>query len=86
MSELVRDIKNNSSNFINQKQWVKGKFAWQEGYGVFSYSESHVDNVIKYIDKQEEHHRIRSFRSEYVEYLESYKIEYDNKYLFQWIE
>ena len=49
ISDLVRDIKNNSSNFINDKKWVKGKFSWQEGYGAFSYSHSHIGKVYDYI-------------------------------------
>jgi len=86
LSDLVRDIKNNSSNFINEKKFVKGKFSWQEGYGAFSYSHSHIDNVYKYILNQEEHHKKRTFEEEYLEFLEMYKIEYDEKYLFDWVE
>lgn len=55
ISDLVRDIKNNSSNFINEKKFVKGKFSWQEGYGAFSYAHSQLDNVYQYILHQEEH-------------------------------
>ena len=68
ISDLVRDIKNNSSNFINDNKFVKGKFSWQEGYGAFSYSKSQIDNVVKYILNQKEHHQKKSFRQEYLEF------------------
>lgn len=86
ISDLVRDIKNNSSKFINENKFVKGKFSWQEGFGVFSYSQSHIDNVYKYILHQEEHHKIKTFKEEYTEFLKEFKIEYDEKYLFDWDE
>lgn len=62
ISDLVRDIKNNSSKFINERGFVKGKFSWQEGYGVFSYSHSHIERVYNYILNQEEHHRKKTFK------------------------
>ena len=77
ISDLVRDIKAGSSNFINENRWVKGKFNWQEGYGAFSYSRSQIDRVAKYILNQEEHHRKKSFKDEYLELLEKFEIEYD---------
>ena len=86
ISDLIRDIKNNSSNFINQQPWVKGKFSWQEGYGAFSYVHSQLDNVYQYIANQEEHHRHKTFKEEYLEFLQKFEIEYDEKYLFDWIE
>jgi putative transposase len=86
ISDLVRDIKAISSKFINENNWVKGKFNWQEGYGAFSYSKSSIDNVIKYILNQEEHHKKQTFKEEYIEFLEKFEIEYDEKYLFEWIE
>lgn len=86
ISDLVRDIKNNSSNFINDRKLVKGKFSWQEGYGAFSYSHSHVDNVYQYVLNQEKHHKKKTFRQEYIEFLKKFEIEYDEKYLFDWIE
>lgn len=85
-SDLVRDIKRSSSSLISEKRWVPGRFAWQEGYGAFSYSRSHVDAVINYIRNQPEHHRKRTFREEYIDFLEKFEIEYDPKYLFEWIE
>ncbi|NLH55927.1 MAG: IS200/IS605 family transposase, partial [Rikenellaceae bacterium] len=69
ISDLARDIKNNSSNFINQQRFLKGKFSWQEGYGVFSYAHSQIDNVYQYIVSQEEHHRKKNFKEEYIDFL-----------------
>jgi len=86
ISDLVRDIKAGSSNFINQQHWVKGKFNWQEGFGAFSYSKSQIDSVIKYILSQEEHHKKTTFREEYFDFLKNFEIDYDEKYLFEWIE
>lgn len=85
ISELVRDIKAGSSKFINEKGWPHGKFNWQEGYGAFSYSKSHVDSVVKYILNQEEHHKRKTFKEEYLELLQKFDIHYDPKYLFDWI-
>ena len=86
LSDLVRDIKNNSSKFINEQNWVKGKFSWQEGYGAFSYSHSHIENVYQYILNQEKHHQKITFRQEYLEFLDKFQVEYNEKYLFDWIE
>jgi len=83
ISDLVRDIKASSSGFISEKGWVKGKFSWQEGYGAFTYSRSALVNVINYILNQEEHHKKKSFREEYLEFLKEFYIEYDEKYLFE---
>jgi len=85
ISDLVRDIKAGSSKFINDKKMVRGKFNWQEGFGVFSYSRSQVDNVIRYILKQEEHHKKKTFKEEYIDLLKKFEIEYEEKYLFEWI-
>jgi putative transposase len=86
LSDLVRDIKAGSSKFINEKRWIKGKFNWQEGFGAFSYSHSQIGNVIRYINKQEEHHQKKSFKEEYLDFLQKLEIDYDDKYLFEWIE
>ena len=86
ISELVRDIKNNSSNFINKNGFVKGIFAWQESYGVFSYSHSQINQVYNYILNQEQHHHKTTFKEEYIEFLQKFQIEYDEKHLFEWIE
>jgi hypothetical protein len=85
ISDLVRDIKNNSTNFINDKKFVRGKFSWQEGYGAFSYSHSQVEVVYKYILNQDKRHEKKTFKEEYFEFLKKYEVEYNEKYLFDWI-
>jgi len=85
ISDVVRDIKSGSSKFISDNNWVKGKFAWQEGYGAFSYSKSQIDRVVNYILNQEEHHKKRTFKEEYLELLKKNEIEYSDEYLFEWI-
>ncbi len=86
IGDFVSAIKSNSSRFINEKKWITGKFHWQEGYGAFSYSKSHIDRVVKYVLNQKKHHGKRSFREEYIELLKKFEVEYDEKYLFDWIE
>ena len=86
LSDLVRDIKANSSRFINEKKFLRGKCCWQEGFGAFSYSRSQIDAVIKYIQNQEKHRAAKSFRSEYKKFLQKFDVEYDEKYLFEFIE
>jgi REP element-mobilizing transposase RayT len=86
VSNLVRDIKNNSTNFINDNKFVKGKFSWQEGYGAFSYSHSQIDAVYNYILAQKEHHKKKTFKEEYLEFLHKFEVEFNEKYLFDWIE
>ena len=86
LSDLVRDIKNNSSRFMNDKKWIRGKFSWQEGFGAFSYGHSQIDAVVKYIENQEQHHLKRVFQDEYREMLKKFNVEYDEKYVFQWID
>lgn len=85
LPDLVRDIKANISRFINDQKWLPGTFRWQEGYGAFSYSHSQIDNVIKYINNQEEHHLKSSFKDEYLKLLEKFEVQYDPEYLFEWI-
>lgn len=86
ISDLVRDIKANSSGFIHEKKFLRSTFYWQEGFGAFSYSKSHLDNVIKYILSQPQHHRKKSFKEEYLEFLKKFEVEYDERYLFEWID
>ena len=83
ISDLVRDIKNNSSNFINDKKLVKGRFSWQAGYGAFSYSHRQIDAVYNYILNQEEHHRKKTFREEYLQFLKEFDVSYEEQYLFE---
>ena len=86
ISDLVRDIKNNSTNYINENKLIKGKFQWQIGFGAFSYSKSHIDRVYNYILNQEKHHRKKTFKEEYIEFLKAFEIEYDEQYLFEWYD
>ncbi len=83
LSELVRDIKANSSRFVTEKRWVGGRFSWQEGFGAFSYSRSQIDAVIRYIQNQQSHHARRTFREEYVELLRKFEVDYDERYIFK---
>lgn len=86
ISDFVKEIKVESNEFINNKQWIRGKFNWQEGYGVFSYSQSQVSTVVNYIINQELHHRKKSFREEYHEFLTRFEIPFDENHLFKFIE
>ena len=86
LSDLVREIKKSSNKFIAEKRFTKYAFSWQEGYGAFSYSHSALDNVIRYINNQKEHHKTKSFKDEYKEFLIKFKIEHKDEYLFDWIE
>jgi REP element-mobilizing transposase RayT len=83
VSELIKTVKAKSSKYINDHQLTPKRFEWQEGYGVFSYSQSQLDKVYKYILNQEAHHKKQSFREEYLEFLKNFKIEYDEQYIFQ---
>ncbi len=86
VSNLLQDIKAYSSSWINNKKLVHGHFNWQTGYGAFSYSHSQIDKVIKYILNQEEHHKRKTFKEEYLALLKIFNIDYNEKYLFKWIE
>lgn len=86
ISDFVKDIKVASSRFINDKKLVRGRFSWQEGFGAFSYSQSHLSKVARHIENQERHHARRSFKDEYLSLLKSFQIEHDERYLFKWIE
>lgn len=86
ISDLTRDIKSNSSKWVNEQKFIPYRFSWQEGYGAFSYAKSQKDIVIKYILNQPKHHRKKTFREEYFEFLRKFEIEYDEKYLFEWLD
>lgn len=86
LSDLVREIKKSSNEFINEKKFSNHKFSWQEGYGAFSYSHSALDNVINYVVNQKEHHRKKTFREEYLDFLKKFSVEFKDEYLFEWIE
>jgi REP element-mobilizing transposase RayT len=86
LSDLVRDIKSDSTKFIQGRGWIRGRFNWQEGFGAFSYSHSQLDAVIRYIQNQEAHHQRRSFKDEYLELLKKFNVAYDDKYVFEFIK
>ena len=83
LSDLMRDVKSDSTDFIKRKNWIRGRFNWQEGFGAFSYSHSQLDSVIGYIRYQEKHHARRSFRNEYLALLKKFDVAYEPKYLFE---
>lgn len=83
IAALVQNIKTESSKWIKEKGFCESPFAWQEGYGAFSYSKSHVPDVIRYIQNQEAHHKKQTFLEEYMQFLKSFEIEYEEKYVFK---
>jgi REP element-mobilizing transposase RayT len=83
LSDLVREVKKSSTNFVKDKRWVRGRFNWQVGYGAFSYSRSALDRVVQYIKNQDAHHGKRSFRDEYITLLRRFDIAFDERYIFK---
>ena len=77
----MKDVKQSSSKWINENKLVKGHFEWQEGYGVFSYRQSHINSVYKYIENQEEHHKRQKFKEEYLAFLEKFEVPFDERYI-----
>jgi len=86
ISDFVKEVKVEGNEFINNKKWTNNKFNWQEGYGVFSYSHSHIDNVVEYVLNQEVHHKKKTFKEEYLEFLKRFEIPFEEKYLFDFFE
>jgi REP-associated tyrosine transposase len=86
LADLVREIKADSTNFINENKWVHGRFNWQEGYGAFSYGHSQLNTIIRYIQNQEKHHARKSFKDEYMTLLRKFDIAFEEKYAFEFIE
>lgn len=86
ISDLVRDVKNNTTNFINDRKLIRSKFSWQEGYGAFSYAHSQIETVYNYILNQEEHHKRKTFKEEYSDFLKRFNVKFHEKYLFDWLE
>ncbi len=82
-SKLMEHVKSGSSKWLNEKKYIMGKFSWQDGYGAFTYSKSHIDNVVKYVLNQREHHKKQTFRNEYLSFLKKFEIDYDEKFLFE---
>jgi len=85
LSDLVREVKKSSNDFINDEKLTKQKFYWQAGYGAFSYNHSDLDNIIGYISHQKEHHQTKSFKEEYLEILQNFAVDYKDEFLFDWI-
>jgi len=85
VADIVRDIKSFSSRYINENKLAKSHFEWQTGYGAFSYGQSQIDKVKTYISNQSNHHKKLSFKDEYIALLKAFQIDYDNNYLFDWI-
>jgi putative transposase len=85
-SDLIGTIKTGSTNHVNEQRWIGCRFSWQEGFGAFSVSRSHLDRVANYVDNQEMHHRRKSFQQEYIEFLQRYHVPFDRRYIFQPIE
>ena len=83
ISELMKTVKAKSSKYINDHNLTKSRFEWQEGYGVFSYSQSQINAVYKYIENQEVHHRKQNFKEEYFGFLEKFEVPYDERYVFE---
>ena len=83
LSDLVKDIKANSSRFINKNRWVMGRFEWQQGFSAFSYSHSQLSAIANYIKNQEKHHARKTFKEEYLAFLDLYGVDYDKKYIFE---
>jgi REP element-mobilizing transposase RayT len=86
ISDTVRDVKSNSAKWLNEQAFLKSKFNWQEGYGAFSYSKSQIDVVVNYILNQPKHHKNRTFKEEYIDFLQKFDVEYEDQYLFDWLE
>ncbi|MDR2804615.1 MAG: IS200/IS605 family transposase [Dysgonamonadaceae bacterium] len=85
-SDLMADVKRSSSLWINGNRFVSGKFSWQEGFGAFSYGKSQISDIANYIANQEKHHKKRTFKEEYLEFLKLFEIEYDERYVFKPLE
>ena len=83
LSDLMKVVKGNSSEWINNTGFTKGRFSWQAGYGAFSYAKSQVPNVVRYIQNQKAHHRKKTFTEEYLEFLEAFEVEYDERFIFK---
>jgi REP element-mobilizing transposase RayT len=86
LSDLVREVKKSSNEFIKERGFAPFRFQWQEGFGAFSYSHSSLDNVIRYIMNQKEHHKKQTFKDEYLTFLKNFAVEYKSEYLFDWLE
>ena len=86
ISDFMREVKANSSGFINEKSWMETRFEWQRGYGAFSYSRSQIGSVARYIENQERHHTRKTFREEYLDMLDKFQVQYDARYVFDFFD
>ena len=83
ISDLMQNVKASSSKWINEKQLSQGRFEWQEGYGAFSYGKSQLKDVVAYINNQEQHHKIKTFKEEYIDFLQKFEVDYDERFIFK---
>ena len=86
ISDLVKTVKTESTNFINEKKLCLNHFGWQQGYGAFSYAKSQKEQVVNYILNQELHHKKKTFKDEYIEFLNAFEIEFQEQYLFEFYD
>ncbi|WP_282126753.1 IS200/IS605 family transposase [Marinifilum flexuosum] len=86
LSDLVREIKKSTNAFIKEKGFSPYRFEWQEGFAAFSYSQSSLNNVIGYINNQKEHHKKKAFKDEYIDFLRKYEVDFEDRFLFEWID
>lgn len=86
LSDLVREIKKSTSTFIKEKKFYRYGFNWQEGFGAFSYGHSQLDNVVSYIARQKKHHQKTPFKTEYLKFLEKFKVDFKEEYVFNWLD
>ena len=85
-SYLMEQVKSGASKWLNEKKYIPNKFSWQDGFGAFTYSKSHIDNVVKYVLNQPEHHKKQSFKDEYLLLLEKFDVDFNTKYLLEWYD
>ena len=86
VSDLVREVKKSSNHFINEKRFLNSQFSWQQGFGAFSFGRFDLNRVIAYVDNQKEHHKKTPFREEYQNLLNEFEVEYEDQYLFDWLD
>ena len=85
-SKLMEVVKSSSSKWLNEKTFILGKFLWQDGYGAFSYTKSHIDKVVKYILDQPKHHKKQTFKEEYLTILQKFDVDYNDRFLFEYYD
>ncbi|MDX9919358.1 MAG: IS200/IS605 family transposase [Paludibacter sp.] len=86
LSDLVREVKKSSNSFIKENHFIPANFNWQEGFGAFSYSQSHLTTVINYIENQKTHHKKKTFKDEYIAMLKAFEIEFNEEFTFEWLD